>query len=126
VTGLEAAPHPIVVVVGGDMPSLIPKVLQLLAAEVAAGAAAAALEDGGRQRPLPAAFERSAGLAAARGVLRGEEPARLRDVLSTLDAVVVPEAVWRELDPEARTLRDVDRPADLAALAGLDVAENRS
>ena len=58
-----------------------------------------------------------AGLAAARAVLEaGDERARLRAVLASLDAVAVPEAVWRELDPEARTLRDVDRPADLAGL----------
>lgn len=119
-TGLEAAPNRVVVVVGGDMPSLVPEVLQLLVAEVAAGSAAAALEEGGRLRPLPAAFDRAAGLAAARGVLgEGHGPARLRTVLASLDAVVVPEAVWRELDPEARTLRDVDRPADLAGLEGL-------
>ena len=36
-TGLEAAPNPVVVVAGGDMPSLVPEVLRLLAAEVAAG-----------------------------------------------------------------------------------------
>ena len=115
-TGLEAAPHPIVVVVGGDMPSLVPEVLRLLAAEVAAGASAAALEDGGRLRPLPCGVRprsRTGGRARrARG--RRGRPA-CASVLASLDAVVVPEAVWRELDPEAQTLRDVDRPADLAA-----------
>jgi molybdopterin-guanine dinucleotide biosynthesis protein A len=117
-TGLEAAPNPVVVVVGGDMPTLVPAVLELLAAEIAAGATAAALEDGGGLRPLPAAFDRSAGLAAARAMLR-EEPrkSRLRAVLAALDAIAVPERVWREHDPGGATLRDVDRPEDLARLA---------
>jgi molybdopterin-guanine dinucleotide biosynthesis protein A len=124
-TGLEAAPNPIVLVVGGDMPTLVADVLRLLLEEVAAGAPAAALEEGGRPRPLPAAFERSVGLAAARGVLAGggsqsrSEGARLRAVLAALETVVIPEAVWRELDPDGATLRDVDRPDDLAGLGTL-------
>ena len=116
-TGLEAAPNPIVLVVGGDMPTLVPEVLRLLVGEVQAGAAAAALEDGGRIRPLPAALDRAAGVAAARAVLSaGPETARLRAVLAALGAVGVPEEVWRELDPEGASLRDVDRPEDLENL----------
>ena len=116
-TGLEAAPNPVVLVVGGDMPRLVPEVLQLLVGEIAAGAAAAALEEGGRLRPLPAAFERRAGLAAARATLDAGD-ARLRAVLASLDAVAIAESVWRALDPDAATLSDVDRPDDLKGLEG--------
>lgn len=116
--GLEAAPNPVVLVVGGDMPSLVAPVLRLLAAEVAAGASAAVLEESGRRRPLPAAFERARGLVAAREALgRGRGSlASLAAVLDALDAVVVPEAAWRPEDPGGESLRDVDRPEDLERL----------
>jgi hypothetical protein len=39
---------------------------------------------------------------------------RLRDLLGELrPMVVVAEAEWRAIDPDARTLMDVDEPADL-------------
>ncbi len=33
---------------------------------------------------------------------------------------IVPAVEWRVLDPTGRTLLDIDRPADLAALEGRD------
>jgi len=40
--------------------------------------------------------------------------ARLGALIEVLDVAVIPENEWRKLDPEGRTLRDVDVPADLA------------
>ena len=42
---------------------------------------------------------------------------RLRSVLERLDVDVIPEAAWREDDPERATLRDVDTPEDLPGSA---------
>jgi hypothetical protein len=38
---------------------------------------------------------------------------RLRDVLDALRTAVIDEATWTSLDPDRRTLRDVDEPGDL-------------
>ena len=68
-TGLVAAREPVVVVVGGDMPSLEPAVLALLiCALVASSADAAVLERHGR-RQLPFAMRTGAGTDAARRLL---------------------------------------------------------
>ncbi len=47
--------------------------------------------------------------------LRELDGAGLRKLpLDVLDVAVLPEEEWRADDPEGRTLRDIDRPADLA------------
>jgi hypothetical protein len=38
---------------------------------------------------------------------------RLRDVLDALRTAVIDEATWTALDPERRTLVDIDEPQDL-------------
>ena len=69
-TGLVAAREPVVVVVGGDMPSLEPAVLALLIrALVASSADAAVLERHGRRQQLPFATRTGAGTDAARRLL---------------------------------------------------------
>ena len=112
-TGLVAAREPVVVVVGGDMPSLEPAVLALLIrALVASSADAAALERHGRRQQLPFATRTGAGTDAARRLLaQGER--RLGALMDRLTVRVLAEDEWRPLDPDARTLRDVDEPADL-------------
>ena len=115
--GLEAASNPTAIVAGGDMPQLQPDVLRLLLTEVAAGAAAAALERGARRQPLPCALDRDEALPVARALL-AKGRTSLTGLLAALEAVAVPESVWRALDPDGRTLLDVDRPSDLARLTG--------
>ncbi|MBM4407106.1 MAG: hypothetical protein FJ038_00560 [Chloroflexi bacterium] len=115
--GLEAAAEAIVLVAGGDMPSLDPSLLSLLADEVAARAGAAALQEGGHLRPLPCAIDRARAGAALRRV-RAAGRSSLHAILESLDAVVVAEDVWRVLDPEGASLIDVDRPGDLARGGG--------
>ena len=112
-TGLVAAREPVVVVVGGDMPSLEPAVLALLIwALVASSADAAVLERHGRRQQLPFATRTGAGTDAARRLLaQGER--RLGALMDRLTVRVLAEDEWRPLDPDARTLRDVDEPADL-------------
>jgi molybdenum cofactor guanylyltransferase len=113
--GLEEAREPIVVVVGGDMPSLRPSVLSaLVRALLSAGdtVGAAVLRSRGSLVPLPAALR--TGTASDRvGALVADGERRLRSLFERLPTRVLEEGEWRPLDPDGETLRDVDRPADL-------------
>ena len=111
--GLRASSESIVLVVGGDMPTLVGAVLaSMLAALEAAGVEAVVLEHEGRARPLPIALHREPALAAA-DVLLADGERRLRALIETLETTVIPEATWRVLDPYGMTVRDIDTPADL-------------
>ena len=112
--GLEAAREPLVVVVGGDMPSIVPDVLRLMLARLAADddRQAVVLAARGRQVPLPLAIRTGAATHAARRLLGGGER-RLRAVLEDVATLTLDEGEWRPLDPAGDTLRDVDLPADL-------------
>ena len=103
-----------VVVVAGDMPSLISAVLRRLLDAVASGADAAILGRDGDIPPVPLALRRRRALAAA-GTLFDAGERRLRAVSQVLDAEVIPESTWRLDDPTAATLRDIDTPGDLSS-----------
>ena len=101
-----------VIVVAGDMPSLVPAVLRRLLDVVATGRAAALLDVDGDTPPLPMALGRRRAEPATRRLIEAGET-RLRALPSALDADVVPTTVWRYDDPVGATFRDVDTPADL-------------
>jgi molybdenum cofactor guanylyltransferase len=106
------------VVVGGDMPDLRPPVLStLLALASDRDAPGAALGEGEGLRPLPCVLRTAPALRAAERLL-AEGDRRLRSLLGTLRVAVLPEDDWLPLDPERRTLVDVDEPADLDGLRG--------
>jgi len=116
-TGLKAATAPTVLVVGGDMPSLVPAVLERLTAAVEDERTLAALlgpadPSGDPGRPLPMAARRVEALAEATALLSTGER-RLRALAERLCAVRIPADLWRVDDPAGRTLRDIDIPADL-------------
>jgi len=116
-TGLAEAASDTVLIVGGDMPTLVPAVLALLVAHIRDGRAdAAALRDGVDVRPLPLAVRRRTALSVARE-LRAEGQASLRRLVAALDADAVPEQEWRPLDPVGATLADIDTQADLEVQA---------
>jgi molybdopterin-guanine dinucleotide biosynthesis protein A len=101
-------------VVAGDMPDLVPAVLRkLLGTGDRSGADAVALAEGGRFRPLPCVVVTRLALEHAERLLAAGER-RLGGVLESLDPVVIDEETWTALDPERRTLHDVDEVADLA------------
>jgi molybdenum cofactor guanylyltransferase len=105
-----------VIVVAGDMPTLVPAVLERLLAFVDR-ADAVILEDEAGPRPLPMAARRSIVEPAAERLLAAGER-RLRALLADLDAVVaIRPAVWLADDPTGETLRDVDVPSDLPGRA---------
>jgi molybdopterin-guanine dinucleotide biosynthesis protein A len=104
------------VVVGGDMPDLRPSVLStLLALAEDRDAPGAALGEAGGLRPLPCVLRTDPALRAAEPLLAAGDR-RLRSLLEALPVAVLPEAGWLRLDPERRTLVDVDEPADLDGL----------
>ena len=111
--GLMASRADRVVVVGGDMPSLVPAVLGRLLGALGPDATAAILEVEGGPRPiLPLALAREPASAAVRHLLDSGER-RLGALLDVLDVRIVPSAAWRFDDAEGRTLRDIDTPGDL-------------
>jgi molybdopterin-guanine dinucleotide biosynthesis protein A len=113
--GLAAAHTDVALVVGGDMPDLVPRVLQTLLDELeldAEGAEAVVLDHDGRGRPLPMAVLRRPALAAATRLIEAGER-RLRALSEALATTVIAEAVWRSFDPDGATLHDIDTPDDL-------------
>ena len=112
--GLEAAREPIVLVIGGDMPTLSPEVLATLVRALTAteGADAAVLLQRGVARPLPAALRNGAATQVARRIIGAGERS-LVALLRDLPTRELAEGEWRGLDPSGDTLRDIDRPEDL-------------
>jgi molybdenum cofactor guanylyltransferase len=113
--GLEAAREPLVLAAGGDMPTLSPDVMAALVRALAASevwADAAVLVQRGVVQPLPAVFRNGAATEAARRVIAGGERS-LVALLRALPTRELAEGEWRGLDPDASTLRDIDRPEDL-------------
>lgn len=112
--GLEAVREPLVIALGGDMPSVVPEVLALLVARLASDERhdAVVLASLAGQVPLPIAARTGAATDAARQLV-GDGERRLRAILERLVSATVDEREWRPLDPDGATLRDVDEPGDL-------------
>ena len=100
-------------VVGGDMPHLVPGVLTLLAAAVDRDAAiGGAVLEADPPCVLPLAVRPSIAGPIVRALL-SEDRRALRALLDRLPVTVVPAAAWHAMDPDARTLVDIDVPGDL-------------
>ena len=101
-------------VVGGDMPTLVGDVLAAMLVELDGHGRvdAVVLQSNGQARPLPMALRREPALIATASLLDAGER-RLRAVTEALDSRVIKSKAWRALDPDGRTLADIDKPADL-------------
>ncbi len=114
-TALASLPSPadVAIVVAGDMPTLVPAVLELLAATLARDPSlGVACLEAEPATPLPSAVRPSlAGPPAA--ALLALDRRSLRGLLDAVPTVIVPAPAWRALDPDGLTLRDVDTPGDL-------------
>ena len=112
--GLAGITNDLAIVVGGDMPELsTPVMLEMLAVVGQTSADAVALADEGRFRPLPIVVRPRRAREVAHAAIHDGERS-LRGFLSRLRVAVIDEPTWHGLDPERRTLRDVDEPGDLA------------
>jgi molybdopterin-guanine dinucleotide biosynthesis protein A len=113
--GLAALPHPVdvAIVVAGDMPTLVPAVLELLVgALVSDRSLGAACLEAEPESPLPAGVRPSVAGVAAEALLAADRRG-LRGLLDAVPTAIVPAADWRALDVDGATLRDVDTPGDL-------------
>jgi molybdopterin-guanine dinucleotide biosynthesis protein A len=104
----------IALVVGGDMPGLVPAVLRLMVATLAADPSLGAVVlEADLPSVLPIAVRVSL-VGRAVGDLLAEDRRALRGVLDRVPWLALPAATWRRLDPAGATLFDVDRPEDMA------------
>jgi molybdopterin-guanine dinucleotide biosynthesis protein A len=112
--GLMAAVRSdLALVIGGDMPEPNDAVLrEMLKVAGEADVYAVALADGDRPRPLPMVLRTWKAAEAVHFLLHAGRR-RLRDALDALRAAVIDEETWTALDPDRRTLFDVDEPSDL-------------
>ena len=101
------------VVSGGDMPELQTAVLlEMLRVAGEAPVDAVALQDGDAFRPLPCVLRTAPAVDAVHMLLHAGRR-RLRELLQSVRLGVLDEPTWQALDPERRTLFDVDEPGDL-------------
>ncbi len=111
--GLAVANADWIILAGGDMPDLQPAVLlEMLRAGLATGVVAVSLADGGTERPLPCVLRTVPATEAVDALLEAGRRS-LRDLLGSVASVVIDEPTWTALDPERRTLLDIDEPADI-------------
>lgn len=107
----------ILLVVGGDMPSLVPAVLELMVDHLRSqpGIDAVVLDRPPRRQTLPLAARRAAASRAAADALAAGDRSLVR-LLDRLRVESLAPAEWTALDPLEATLQDVDRPDDLRAI----------
>jgi molybdenum cofactor guanylyltransferase len=110
--GLSAAETDWAVLAGGDMPDLQPLVLEEMIRTALEAETSVVLSDAGRARPLPCVLLRRPALEATERLLLAGRRSLL-ELLEALPLTVVPEETWTALDPDRRTLRDIDEPSDL-------------
>lgn len=116
--GLAAAlaevEQPLVLVVAGDMPAMVPALLrEMLRVAGAEEPDAVVLLEGTEVRPLPCVLRSDVRESVGRLLATGERS--LRALLETLTLRPLSEPEWRAFDPEGRTLYDIDRPEDLTS-----------
>jgi molybdenum cofactor guanylyltransferase len=110
---LAAAAADLVIVTGGDMPDLqVPVLREMLHVIEESGVDAVALQEGDRPRPLPCVLRPAPAADAVHSLLHAGRR-RLRDVLDAVVTAVIDTDTWTALDPDRRTLFDVDVPADI-------------
>ena len=128
VLGTAVDPDPVAdlaIVVGGDMPRLVPEVLQAMLDRLDGDPAIDAVllagpglvdEEGGpqtsRRAVLPLAIRVEAARRASAGAIDAGDRS-LQAMVDRLAHVELPPSVWLPLDPDAKTLLDVDTVGDL-------------
>ena len=115
---LRGTDSALAIVVGGDMPALVPAVLATMLLRLALDDALDAVllanpvEDSGKRQVLPLAVRVAAALAAATTAINAGDRSLVR-LVDRMRSMEIPAPEWLALDPVGRTLLDVDLPADL-------------
>ena len=110
------------IVVAGDMPSIVPAVLELLVHRLWEDQTVDAVvladpREPARRQPLPMAVRLGPARAAASAALAAGDRSLVR-LLARLSVAELPAERWLPLDPAAASLVDIDVPADLDRLHG--------
>jgi molybdopterin-guanine dinucleotide biosynthesis protein A len=119
---LRVVTSELAIVVGGDMPGLVPAVLDAMVHRLTTNAEvdAVVLQDATHRQVLPLAIRVGpAGVAATDAMAAGDRS--LARFLARLRSAELPAAEWRALDPSGRTLDDVDEPGDLDRLRNTQI-----
>jgi molybdopterin-guanine dinucleotide biosynthesis protein A len=106
------------IIVGGDMPVLVPAVLVRMLDVLDQDQVIDAVllgREGQRRQVLPLAVRLEPAARAAHAAVEAGERS-LQAFIDRLPAFELPEARWRALDPDGETLTDVDTRADLDRL----------
>lgn len=114
IAGLEAVPTGWALVASCDAPLFQSPLLALLAGRRTEAVQAVLADVDGRLQPFPAVVSRSS-LPRLRAAFEAGER-RIGRVFEQLPHVPVPEATLRSADPQLLSFRNVNSPADLAAL----------
>lgn len=115
ITGSD--PRDIALVVGGDMPTLVPAVLQRLIRALDEAPTLVAMSLAASDpSPLPMAI-RIVAVSPVHELLTGDGRRSLLALLERIPSAAIPETAWRVLDPGGRTLTDVDAPGDLDGIS---------
>lgn len=109
------------IVAGGDMPGLVPAVLESmldrLRVDVTLDVVLLTAPDPSteRRQVLPLALRVETASIAARAAVEAGDRSLVR-LVDRLRSIEIPAPEWLALDPDGRTLLDVDRPSDLARI----------
>ncbi len=116
ISGLQAMQTSAALVIAADMPLIEPSLLAALARWPFAGDVLAPTPPGQPDHPQPllAVYRRSALIPLRRIFERGER--RLQAALLTLAWVDPGPELWQRYDPQARSLINLNTPADLVAI----------
>jgi molybdenum cofactor guanylyltransferase len=112
--GLQAVHHPLAVVAACDMPFLNATLLRWLI-DLADGYDAVVPQTGAEFEPLHAVYRRECRGPIVQRIERGER--RVISFFADVRLRPVPEAEWRRLDPDGRSLINLNTPDDLNLLS---------
>ncbi len=111
--GLQASQHDRVVVVACDMPFLNPNLLRYLLI-LSGDYEAVVPQTSGEFEPLHAVYQRACYHPIVQRLASGQR--RVISFFADVRLRVVPEAEWRTIDPDGRSLMNLNTPDDLRAV----------
>lgn len=111
VRAARAASQARLLLLAGDMPYLLPSLADRLCTWKVVVDGTCLVSDGWPQ-PFPMGLDRETTVARGSELVEAGERS-LRSLMSALALEQIPEDEWRVIDPDGRSLRDIDRPEDV-------------